>query len=203
MNEDREGLDGGPARSDAPDSTLTLLQRARAGDAAAMDVLFARCLPPLLRWARGRLPRGARSMQETRDIVQDAVVKSLARLDAFEPTREGALQAYLRLAVLNRIRDEYRTAARRPGQEDVDVEEAHSAAPSPLEQAIGRENVERYERALARLPADDREAIIARLELGLPFQAMATALGRPTADAARQALRRALARLTEEMSRER
>ena len=35
-----------------PDSTTTLIERARAGDRAAADALFARCWPPLLRWAR-------------------------------------------------------------------------------------------------------------------------------------------------------
>jgi hypothetical protein len=36
--------------------TLTLLQRLRAGDAAARERLVARYLPRLTRWAHGRLP---------------------------------------------------------------------------------------------------------------------------------------------------
>ena len=41
---------------------------------------------------------------------------------------------------------------------------------SPLEEAIGREAVERYEAALQRLKPEEREAIIARVELGLQLR---------------------------------
>lgn len=36
---------------------------------------------------------------------------------------------------------------------------------SPLEQAIGRENLERYEVALSELRQEEREAIIGRIEM--------------------------------------
>lgn len=141
-------------------------------------------------------------MHETSDMVHDALLKSLRRLGSFEPQREGSLQAYLRQAVLNRIRDECRTASRRPGLEVMQDDSARASGPSPLEEVIGRENVERYERALARLSDEDRETIIARLEWGYSFQEMAVALERPSPDAARQALRRAVTRLAQEMSRD-
>ena len=75
-------------------------------------------------------------------------------------------------------------------------------ADSPLEQAIGREAVERYEQALARLKPEEREAIIARVEMGYSYEELATALGKPTPDAARKAAQRALVRLAEELKRD-
>ena len=48
-------------------------------------------------------------------------------------------------------------------------------------------------------PCEDREAIIARVELGLSYEEMAEALNKPTPDAARKAAQRALVRLAEEM----
>ena len=72
---------------------------------------------------------------------------------------------------------------------------------SPLEQAIGREAVERYERALQRLTPDEREVIIARVEQGYSYEELAEALGKPTSEAARKAARRALLRLAAEMGR--
>jgi len=60
---------------------------------------------------------------------------------------------------------------------------------------IGREAVERYELALAQLNSAEREAIIARIELGQTFAEVAGALGKPTPEAARMAVNRALARL--------
>ncbi len=80
---------------------------------------------------------------------------------------------------------------------------APDSGPSPLEQAIGRQALERYEQALARLRPEEREAIIARVELGLSYEEMAEALQKPTADAARKAAQRALLRLAAEMKHER
>src|SRR5665647_2670737 len=99
---------------DSWDSTLTLLTRARAGDALALNDLFARYLPTLQRWATGRLPRWARDMAETQDLVQETLIQTFKKIDGFEHRGEGALQAYLRQAVMNRIRDELRRAGRRP-----------------------------------------------------------------------------------------
>jgi RNA polymerase sigma-70 factor, ECF subfamily len=104
--------------------------------------------------------------------------------------------------VLNRIRDELRRRGRQPDLADLDDLELESAQ-SPLEQAIGHEWVECYERALERLKPQEREAIIARVEMGYSYEELAEALGKPSADAARKTAQRALVRLAEEMKRER
>ena len=182
------------------ESTFQLIQRARDGDQAAVDALFARHLAPLRRWASGRLPRWSRDLTDTDDLVQETLLQTFRRIGDFEPRRVGALQAYLRQAVVNRIRDELRKKGRRPDAVALDGLEAAADA-SPLELAIGSEAVDRYEQALARLTADEREAIIARIELGCSYAEMAEALGKPTPDAARKAASRALMRLAEEMER--
>ena len=181
-------------------STFHLIERARAGDREALERLFARHVKPLQRWARGRLPKWARDLADTDDLVQDTLVQTFKRIEHFEPRRVGALQAYLRQAVLNRIRNELRRKGRQPHATDLEDVEVESVE-SPLEQAIGREAVERYERALQRLTPDEREAIIARVEMGYSYDELAEALDKPTPDAARKAARRALLRLAEEMKR--
>jgi RNA polymerase sigma-70 factor (ECF subfamily) len=196
---------GDPSQSNAsrsvdPESTFQLIERARAGDQEAMERLFARHLKPLQRWTRSRLPRWARDLADTDDLVQDTLVQTFKRIEDFEPRRVGALQAYLRQAILNRIRNELRRKGRQPHATDLEGIEAESAE-SPLEQAIGREAIERYEAALHRLTAEEREAIIARVEMGYSYEELAEALGKPTPDAARKAARRALVRLAEEMKR--
>jgi RNA polymerase sigma factor (sigma-70 family) len=193
----RSGGDG--TASERLDSTFALLERARSGDADALNRLFARHLGPLRRWIRGRLPNWARDMADTDDLVQDTLLGTFKRMDAFEVRRVGALQAYLRQAVLNRLRDELRRKGRRPDSTDLDGVEAAAAESSPLEEAIGREAVESYERALQRLRPQDREAVIGRVELGYSYDELAEALGKPSADAARKAAERALLRLAEEM----
>jgi RNA polymerase sigma-70 factor (ECF subfamily) len=182
------------------ESTARLLDRARCGDQTALEQLFTRHLKPLQRWASGRLPRWARDIADTDDLVQDTLIQSFKRLDAFEARGVGALQAYLRQAVLNRIRDEIRRSGRHPEHTQLD-DGLPDEANSPLEHAIGREALERYEGALERLTNQERDAIVARLEMGYSYEEMAEALGKPTADAARKAAQRALVRLVEEMQR--
>jgi RNA polymerase sigma-70 factor (ECF subfamily) len=175
-----------------------LLDRARAGDQEALERLFERHVKPLQRWARGRLPRWARDLADTDDLVQDTLLRTFKTIAGFEPRRVGALQAYLRQAVLNRIRDELRRKGRQPDLAGLDGLE-RDRAESPLEQAIGREAVEAYEKALERLKPEEREAIIARVELGYSYEELAVTLDKPSAEAARKTAQRALVRLAEEM----
>jgi len=187
-------------RKTPAESSVRLIARARVGDRTALDELMARHLPRLRRWASGRLPRWARDVADTQDLVQETLLQTFKRIDKFEVRGDGALQAYLRQGVLNRIRDEYRRAGRRPAAEPLDSQ-APDSAPSPLEEAIGRQAVERYEKALQRLRAEEREAIIARIEMGFTHEELATLLGKPSANAARMAVERALLRLITEMQR--
>jgi len=137
-------------------------------------------------------------MADTDDLVQDTLLQTFKRIESFEPQRVGALQAYLRQAVLNRVRDELRRKARRPASTDLEGVDP-SGDDSPLEQAIGREAVENYERALQRLRPEEREAIVARVELGYSYEELAEVLAKPSLDAARKSAQRALLRLAEEM----
>jgi len=194
-NSDKPGVE--TTRTSDLESTLRLIERARAGDEQAVERLFALHLKPLQRWASGRLPRWARDLADTDDLVQETLLQTFKKIDGFEPRRVGALHAYLRQAVLNRIRDELRRKGRRPDAAELTDLEAADA--SPLEQAIGSEAVERYERALAALRPDEREAIIGRIEMGYTYPELADALGKPSAEAARKAAERALVRLAEEM----
>lgn len=179
-------------------ASMELLVRARSGDANALNDLCARYLPRMQKWAHGRLPAWARGALDTHDLVQDALSQVIQRLESFEPRHDGAFQAFLRTALLNRIRDEIRKAHRRPT--DVLASDRPADGPSPIEEAIGSEALARYEAALQRLKPTDREAIIARIELGLPYTEVAQALGKPTVAAAHVAVSRALLKLAKEMS---
>jgi RNA polymerase sigma-70 factor (ECF subfamily) len=182
--------------------TIDLLERFKQGDERAVELLVERSLPPLKRWARGRLPPWARNLAETQDLVQDAVIRALPRLKTFEAAHPGALQAYLRQAITNHIRDEIRKIKARPALTEL-PDGQPDLRPSPLEEAIGREGVERYEAALARLRPIDREAIVARLELQQSYEEVAIALGKPSADAARMAVTRAMKNLIKTMDERR
>ena len=181
---------------------MDLVQRARSGDQAALDALFARYETRLRRWAHGRLPRAARGAMETQDLVQDTLIKVFNRLPAFEPRHPGAFRDYVWTTLWNAIRDIARTQTRR-GPVDAIDSDIPSPAPSPLEEAMGSEVFARYEAAMERLRPEEREAVIARVELGLSHAEVAEALGKPSAAAAHMAVSRALVRLAEEMAHER
>jgi RNA polymerase sigma factor (sigma-70 family) len=189
-----------PTPSSDLSSTTDLLRRARGGDAQALDDLIRRHQAPLRRWARGRLPRWTRDLRDTEDLVQETLVQTLRHIDDFEPRHEGALQAYLRQALINRVRDEVRRVGRHPKQAELDdQDEPSDSAASPLEEAIGQEALERYESALQRLRPEEREVIIARVEMQQSYAQIAAAHGKASPDAARMAVTRALVRLAEEM----
>jgi RNA polymerase sigma factor (sigma-70 family) len=182
------------------DATIRLLERARKGDLDALNDLFARHIPALRRWASGRLPRWARDLADTHDLVQETVLQAFKRVEAFEPRGDGALQAYLRQAVMNRIRSELRRVRRRPPAEELD-EFVPSEGTSPLEAARRHEQLDRYHAALSRLSGEERDLIVARLELGLTYEEAAVALGKPSWNAARMATARALLHLALELKR--
>ena len=189
----------GPLVEDAS-STALLLSRARSGDRAALDEVFGRQTQILRRWASGRLPHWARGVTDTDDLIQDALLQTFKRLDGFDARGTGALTAYLRQAVINRLRDELRRQSHRPVGLQA-PEWVRAAEPSPLDRAIGAETVARYERALDRLRPGEKECLVARLELGFSFEELAEWTHRRSADAARKATERALVRLVEEMER--
>ena len=126
----------------------------------------------------------------------------LEGLDRIEVRGPGGFQAYVRQAVLNRIRDEVRWAARGPGPDGV-PETLPDRSPSPLENAIGADVLERYERGLAALDEEDRQLLHLRIELDFDYQEIAAMTGRPSRDAARMAVQRALSRLADAMGHER
>jgi len=180
------------------ETTAVLLSRAQSGDDEALNQLLAKYLGRLNRWAHGRLPPMCRDLADTHDLVQETLIGTVKRLPAFELRSEGGFHAYLRQAVLNRIRNEIRRAQGRPRRDPIDQHHADSAQ-SPLDVVIGQQAVARYEAALARLRPEERDAVVVRLELGCTYEEVASALNKPTVDAARMAVRRAIARLVAEM----
>lgn len=182
-----------------PESTQVLLSRAQGGDERAIEDLIARYVRPLERFAHGRLAGWARDAMDTQDIVQETLLNTVKRLENIESRGSGSFHAYLRTAVLNRIRDEQRRFIRRLPPETLE-ETQFDDAPSALEEALGKEAMERYEQALAQLSESDREAIHTRVELGLPYAMVAEAIGKPSADAARMAVSRALMKLAKGMA---
>ena len=179
-------------------TTQTLVDHAAQGDQEAVLAIFERLRPRVLRWSHGRLPTYARDLSETDDIVQDAMLRSLGNLEGFQQ-HGGGLLSYICTAVINRVRNEIRRVKRRPEQTEIDESlPGHEA--SPIELVVGRESEERYRQALAKLSSEHQDLIVGRLELEMSYQELALHTGKPSADAARMSLRRAIRKLAETLA---
>jgi len=181
------------------DTTFDLVDRSRDGDARARNQLIGRYLPLLSRWAHGRLPRSARDLSETQDLVQLTLLRAFQNLPAFDVQGPGAFFGYLRQIMTNLLRDELRRVGRRPLMTELDdrLEEPQA---SPLASTITVETLKAYETALARLDAEQRELVVMRIEMGLAHQEIAQLTQSPSENAARMRVARALAELARLMN---
>ncbi|MFQ5599305.1 MAG: protein kinase [Candidatus Krumholzibacteriia bacterium] len=174
-------------------SSLELLRRAQGGDREALLCLCSRYQSAFRRWADGRVPHSMRERLDTDDLLQQVLFGAFSQI---EPQREGELWEYLRQELLNRIRQELRSTPPQPvpaGDSNVD------SSACPQEEIVGREALQRYEAALAKLQPEERQAIVTRIEMGCTYEQVATSLERPSPGAARMAVCRALVRLASEM----
>jgi RNA polymerase sigma-70 factor (ECF subfamily) len=175
-------------------STATLLKRVRGGDPKAKERLVAIYMPILTHWAKGRLPGHARSLAETQDLVQATLIRALEKVDSFESYREGAFLAYMRRTLMNLILNEIRRPQTQTAQARVSPDELPVGTQTPdLDQLI------QYDEALSKLKASDREGIILRLEFGLSYGEIAAAMRKPSANASRMFVSRALVNFAEQM----
>ncbi len=185
----------GQSENRDPTSSRRLLERARRGSRSAVNALFNRHASWLRRWARGRLPQWARGAVDTSDLVQDTLHGAFTRLPWFQSKHAGALRAYLRRALENRIRDELRRAACRM-ENAAPAEPVRSMRKAPqLQQLMDEETWGRYLQGLKHLSARDRRLIVGRAELGYNYRQLAFVESLSSADTARKALQRALERL--------
>jgi RNA polymerase sigma-70 factor (ECF subfamily) len=175
-------------------STRTLIERGRAGDRLAWDRVFGRLLRRFRAWAHGRLPKSSLGAAETHDLVQDAALAVWNRMGHLDFKNAGDLDAYVRQAMINRIRDQARRAHVRPPLVPLE-DDVVDHAPSALDRAMSAEAMARYQRAFEALDVGDREALIARAEMGYTFEQIAQLTGRASAAAARMAVNRAIAKL--------
>jgi len=180
-------------------STMDLCARANDGCPESLNLLIRRQLAPLANWARGRLPLRSRGLMDTEDIVQEVLISTVKQLPNIEQRGPGTMRAYLRQAVLNRIRSELRRTANRPQPSD-QLESVADSNPSPLENLVGADALRQYEEALANLSDADRELVIARVELRQTYAEIARDHDKPSPDAARMAVSRALLKLAGEMN---
>ena len=197
------------------DATVQLLSRYRAGDAEALNALYARYFDRVRAVVRLRMGPRLRAKMESSDVVQDAFVSSLRSLGDFSHRSEGAFFHWLCAIAQNRLRDhagffaaqkrdaarEQRLEVRGPSSESVFgpiAELAGDATPSA--EAVRAEELARLEQAVDALPEAQREALLMVRYEGLSWEEAAEEMGRSTG-AVRMLVARAMVALGNELKR--
>jgi RNA polymerase sigma-70 factor (ECF subfamily) len=149
-----------------------LLARFRAGDAAALEPLFARYEEPVFRFLFGVL----RDHHAAEDALQETFVQAIRKSDSVAPdTFRGWLftVAYRQAMLLKR------KTKRLPAQAD-DIALLSLVGDEPADTRAGAADDARHVRELLELLPDAQRAVIAaRVFDGLTFREVAAAIGCP------------------------
>lgn len=195
------------------DSTTVCLRRALDGDLEARAELLARHRERLRAFVARRLGRRLRARESSQDVVQSVLGDVWARFDRLPRSRRIERSGFLRWVLRTadrklKSRGRFWSRLRR----SVDREDPEAAGrldqlvagrlDTPSAHLSAKEELDRVERAFARLPDDWRDVVALVRLSGLSHAEVARRLGR-TESATRTLLSRALARLATELERER
>lgn len=183
------------------DLTKELVQRAQAGDRAALNELFGFYWPQVLSAVRRKMGVHLRRFQDSVDVVQDTLEEALRAFPSFRWQGEGSFKYWLYSLARNRLRKDAhfygaqkRGGGKLPGfLKTGDIPQDAMTAGEPMTTsrlALMNERKMRVRRALDKLPADKREILEMREYLGLSHVEISEALG-IEADTARMRVVRA------------
>jgi RNA polymerase sigma-70 factor (ECF subfamily) len=183
-----------------------LLERARQGEADAVERLLAVHREPLRRTIGLRLDPALAARVDASDIVQDVLLEAHRRLPEYLKNPVMPFHLWLRHIAKDHIIDahrRHRQAQRRSLDREQPIVPAvladHSSYElagqlldpelTPATEAMRRELQRRLDAAIAELDEDDREIILLRHREQLPNQDVARALGLSEAAASMRYLR--------------
>jgi RNA polymerase sigma-70 factor (ECF subfamily) len=151
-----------------PEDEQWLIRRAQAGDRPAFAALVERYWDRLYRW----LFQLSRDRHAAEDLTQETFLKAFAGLNRFRAGTNFA--AWLFRIGHNNFANHYRAAQRGGGPLPDGLAGRGS---EPPEEAQSHETLQCVARAVARLPADFRAALLLRVDEGMSFRQVAEALG--------------------------
>lgn len=174
-------------------SLVELLNQARRGDGLARDRLFAKCRNYLVVVARAEAQSGLRAKIDPSDIVQQTLLDAHRGLDGFRGSTEAEWLGWLRRILNHNAADfvrHYIGTEKRGAHREVSLGQAGSdqpfrAPPEPAapdataSQLFARHELElQVADAIASLSDDYRDVIVLRNLERLPFDEVASRMGR-------------------------
>jgi RNA polymerase sigma-70 factor, ECF subfamily len=199
--------------NDRPDSAETdgLLEEVRQGNRQALDRLLARHRDGLRSFVEMRLDPRVAARVDPSDVVQEAQMEVVRRLDDFLKRRPMPFRLWVRKTAYERLRDLHKhhvKRAKRSVRREVALPERSSlllvrpllgGRSTPSQRLEAQELAERVARVVAELSQADREILLMRHAEGMPFDEIACLLDVEPA-AARKRFGRALIRLQQALS---
>lgn len=144
-----------------------LIVAAQRGDRPAFAQLVERYWDRLYRW----LYHLTRDQHTAEDLVQESFLKAFAGLKKFQAGTNFA--AWLFRIAHNNYANQYRASSR---PREALPDNLSDSQPGPLDQAVSAEALHNLGRAIHRLPAEFRAALLLRVEEGLSFRQIAEVL---------------------------
>ena len=143
----------------SPSAEVELVARVASGDAAAMDEVYNAYSRPVFSMAYGIL----RDYATAEDITQEVFKNLWQRANTYDPTRGPFKHWFLHLAH-NRVIDELRRR-RREAQRDArksldEITQGLEAPDDPAEEAVQAVLFGKVEKALQKLPPEQRKAVV-------------------------------------------
>src|SRR5687767_12297068 len=170
-----------PEMSADSDETAALLERIRGGDESALSRLLAHWRPRLVRFVSLRLGGKLRTRVDPSDIVQEAQLEVVRRIDDFLRRRPMPFHLWLRKTAYERLlnlrRDHHRERRSLEREEPLPARSslllARPLLSGPSKALLARERAEGIGRAVAELVEADREILLMRHVDELPYEEIA------------------------------
>jgi len=183
------------------------IRRARDGSNSALGDLFEACRRYMLLVANRAVDSDLRPKAGASDLVQETFIEARKAFSRFNGTSEEELFAWLTRILAHQVQKQARTF-RTTRKRDINREEALDAGmaalflsggdDTPSALVVAREERQRVQAALERLPADQNQVLLLRSWQQLTFKEIGTVMNR-SPDAARKLWARAVERLGREL----
>jgi RNA polymerase sigma-70 factor (ECF subfamily) len=172
MSAAASALAGGPKQQASTDLG-EIVSRARDGDADAWGEIYKRHAPAIYRFCRRALP----TREDAEDATGEIFLKLRDRLAQYDPTRP--FSAWLYKVAANHCWDSLRRRRIRQALETGGIEEMPLEHPDPgeLNRLVDQQSGEQIRRALDKLPARARMALVLRYYADMSYDEIADALG--------------------------
>jgi RNA polymerase sigma-70 factor (ECF subfamily) len=163
-----------------------LVERAKHGDAQALNALLERHLPMVYRFVTMRLGRDHADID---DVVQETLIGAAGSIKSLRAEREGAAPAWFLTIARHKVADHLRRAPASHLDADAVV------AASDVQQIVGdRDRDRRLREAMTKLTSEQEEVLVLRFVLGFDLDQTAT-ITRRTVGAVKALQHRGLASL--------